>query len=82
MLAAEQLVDQLKEGSRLRALDYSMIVGTAYSYRFTDAQLRQRDGRHCLILRGIFDRAGRNDHRLSRHQARRGGNRSNRSGIG
>src|SRR5712692_2518997 len=80
-LPDQQLVHARQKRSRLRALNDAMIVSVADRNGLTDAELRKDGGNHRLIFRRIFNRAGGDDRRLPRHQARRGRDRADGAGI-
>ena len=81
VLAEEQFVHARQKAAGFCALDDAVIVGAANRDGFADAKLRQNRRRNRLILSRIFNRASRNDDRLTGHQARRRCDRTDRAGI-
>ena len=67
VFAEQQLMYAREESARLSALDDAVIVGAADRDRFADAKLRHDRWVDRLIFRGILNRAGRDDERLTRH---------------
>src|SRR2546421_2025083 len=58
-----------------------MIVGAANGDGFADSELRQNRRSNRLVLNRVFDRSGRDDYRLTGHQARRRSDGADRAGI-
>ena len=81
VLAAQHLVNQSEECAGLGALDDAMIVGAGHHHHLADAEPRKSFGGHRLILGRVLDRAGRDNHSLTRHQSRVRSGSADRAGI-
>ena len=81
VLAEKELLDAGKESPGFRALDDPVVVRGGERHDLADREPGQHRRRGGGELRGIVDRAGRDDGSLAGHQARNRSRRAERAGI-
>ena len=62
MLSNDQLMHLGQEGAGFGPLNESVVIGAADVNCLADTELRERFGRHRLILGWVFNRTGRNNY--------------------